>query len=1665
MSVASFAKNPSFEKVHPRGKDGRFIHKGGVIRWLRKGLWLKGKVLGWSDDGQTIEVERILPGGKPGGKEQIPRAEVYADRSAKAYIDVKALTRTGQSTAGSNPAGIFVDPKDATQKFYVKQPKTKDHVRNEDLANRIYAALGFAVPETSVTQDEKQFASKMEPISGDGNVDSLRVFGPKMAKGFVVDAWLANWDVAVSHNLAQDADGNPFRVDNGGSMLFRARGERRDFGPTVGELQSMRSKPGYTGMTKADELEGAKKVIAITPDEIDELVTSSGLPDSLATTLKQRRKYIAKHYGLTLPEETDEGKKILAGLPEEDKALTPAAVSDRVDALEKVVNTKPAPFAKGSPVYLLGEKTVLADKYRGKTFIKGEITDITDTSFTVTSQDGKNSIELPKPDGDKLDGPGWAVMRPDGIPVGVQYGSGETPQIGDRVSHLKEGEGTVVRAGYPKYGIIQYDSGVRKASSFANVTKLDDGTSAVAPTAVPDKSPSKSALEAAFDKIGTRYDDNEIAAFQTLASGTLTPTKVFIPEYSAVGVVSDLSDDKSIANVLVTKADGGSATVKVKVATLMKPDTVNKDAVTEWRDLADQIAGKRRRRAATGPRKATVAKKLAQGESVTRKFDGKEFEISTGEIVVKATVRSSYGLPNGKKTALFRINTQTGAIDFLGPNYDDAQDDWFDQVGTSMTMWNDVQSAAHARWTDMTPEAIKQWNTEHGIRVDPNKRDSRKMTVQVNNTRRGGVAVRAEGIPAGDEFDTYRDPDKPTQLLVIRYPGGRAASGIFDRNRPKAANDGDVQYAIASWSDGDTESIIPEDTWEDLPVTERANKAAVDALSIGHVPHGITVPPNGAYRRPVQVDGPDGKGIGQWHITDYKGVEIFPPSPIPEIMGFKTWQRGPSTASWSVGINKEERSVPNAPTAAGSIQGIKDMTTSVKKTDEGVVFTWKPVTSSRSSGITQDIVLDDGTFVIQLQVKEVKNWQNQRGGLDALLTVNARTGKVELREASGKAYRTQPIYKKLEGSEAIAAWRQLTQAYEGSTGVTTRDVTPKAAIAGYTDKTIPQSITVSDDLPEMRATIGATWADIIPGLAGNPVIDMDVTGYYRAFGKAADGPDTVSPTKSLVVRTAKGDKPHGYVRVAMADKDLFTQFDLGNATKGWTNTNGIVWFDIGELEVDNDTVKMDFPDKLTPDMLVQDATVLRDLDSQTAGNLHGFGTPKTLTLQKKARGEALPDGANTLVTKDIKPWRPRIPGSRSGVLTADDVAEEVDTGNLEYKLPGTKQKLIDGELDDQVAAAYERARKAAGAGVTAPFQSSSRGNDSEGAYHNDVFLGELVRELGADDLPLVVDEPTFKAMLQARGIDSYHRGVGTAQQRDAQMTGAYFAGVGVYGNGTYGSTSRVTAMSYAGASRGSGKNNLLAEFMIKPETTVVEFDDMLNDWFDANVATGEAIMEDLSKGGIVPSMAEATDKSKTLLEILDNDNDVHLAKAMTLVSGVASANTPENRAAIITYVRAKRAGYNVTIKQNTSYRSSGLVVTAADGSTIQFVDPAVSMSVHGTVRSRSQIGSKTGKYLIPTFSSEDGYGRSHITLLDIIHKRDRARKNGDKDASIADFLPADRIASASKLAMRSGAISDPGRFALLAGIDAFEVQIGSYSPEKYVIVTHRGPLIYKKPKG
>ena len=216
--------------------------------------------------------------------------------------------KTGQQ-GGSNPGGKFKDP--SGQEWYCKWPDDAEAAKSEVLAAKLYALAGLSAQDCMLVSKggKTAIATKWVNIQKAPSPAALAAADGALA-GFAVDAWLGNWDVVglAFDNLQIGPDGKAHRVDAGGSLEYRAQGEKKPFGPKVDELDTLRdagknaqAAAVFKGMTKADMTASAAKVLAISDVAIRAMVNQYGPGDAtakakLAETLIARKKDIAAKF-------------------------------------------------------------------------------------------------------------------------------------------------------------------------------------------------------------------------------------------------------------------------------------------------------------------------------------------------------------------------------------------------------------------------------------------------------------------------------------------------------------------------------------------------------------------------------------------------------------------------------------------------------------------------------------------------------------------------------------------------------------------------------------------------------------------------------------------------------------------------------------------------------------------------------------------------------------------------------------------------------------------------------------------------------------------------------------------------------------------------------------------------------------------------------------------------------------------------------------------------------------------------------------------------------------------------------------------------------------------------------------------------------------------------
>lgn len=155
-----------------------------------------------------------------------------AERIAPLLEDLAA---NGKRLGGSTGAYLLeVDGR----KYVVKPGANEEHLLNEIAADEAYEAAGLQVPKRLLVELKNGKKFKVADfVEGEelgkwwkkASAAERTKMGEAIAKGLDVDAMLGNWDVIGmgADNILIDKQGHPWRIDNGGSLAFRAQGAKK----------------------------------------------------------------------------------------------------------------------------------------------------------------------------------------------------------------------------------------------------------------------------------------------------------------------------------------------------------------------------------------------------------------------------------------------------------------------------------------------------------------------------------------------------------------------------------------------------------------------------------------------------------------------------------------------------------------------------------------------------------------------------------------------------------------------------------------------------------------------------------------------------------------------------------------------------------------------------------------------------------------------------------------------------------------------------------------------------------------------------------------------------------------------------------------------------------------------------------------------------------------------------------------------------------------------------------------------------------------------------------------------------------------------------------------------------------------------------------------------
>jgi len=139
-------------------------------------------------------------------------------------FNIKILDTLGHGNT-YNETGMYINSDDI--QHYIKFYKNPLQGLCEYIANKIYTDFGIFVPKSTIGIHNEKVYIANKFISGNKVEKLTKEISTEIVYNIIIDILLSNWDVLGKNyeNLIIHKNGGVFRIDNGGSLLFRAQGE------------------------------------------------------------------------------------------------------------------------------------------------------------------------------------------------------------------------------------------------------------------------------------------------------------------------------------------------------------------------------------------------------------------------------------------------------------------------------------------------------------------------------------------------------------------------------------------------------------------------------------------------------------------------------------------------------------------------------------------------------------------------------------------------------------------------------------------------------------------------------------------------------------------------------------------------------------------------------------------------------------------------------------------------------------------------------------------------------------------------------------------------------------------------------------------------------------------------------------------------------------------------------------------------------------------------------------------------------------------------------------------------------------------------------------------------------------------------------------------------
>lgn len=177
-------------------------------------------------DPPKVEKKSKANAPKTNASKKEPKKASKKDAFPSSLDGLKEIKRLGGSTGA-----VLVEDSNGNR-FVKKAGASPEHLMEESKADLLYAKMGLAVPEHKIYKDSDGIPVKLARFIegqsfGDLSGDAKTAAMAELKKGFAIDALMGNWDVLGmdGDNVLVDKNGKVWRIDNGGSLRYRAQGQ------------------------------------------------------------------------------------------------------------------------------------------------------------------------------------------------------------------------------------------------------------------------------------------------------------------------------------------------------------------------------------------------------------------------------------------------------------------------------------------------------------------------------------------------------------------------------------------------------------------------------------------------------------------------------------------------------------------------------------------------------------------------------------------------------------------------------------------------------------------------------------------------------------------------------------------------------------------------------------------------------------------------------------------------------------------------------------------------------------------------------------------------------------------------------------------------------------------------------------------------------------------------------------------------------------------------------------------------------------------------------------------------------------------------------------------------------------------------------------------------